>query len=400
MLIGPLTFLSLFQLLFPFFLAGGVVSHSLQLYRHERHPLTDERGQLRDGALAHHSHYVASRYANSRGDSKSAHHQKRGPHRRSHVSKRFDGSSPLLLMDPTVAWLGHMKIGGQDLKVWYDTGSFDIITNGPKYHASQSPTAHNTGTTFRMQYFDNSNSQGEIYLDTIQIGSLKADGVAIGSSQSKLDAFEEDAIAGCGPFVMGGSTFGPSYKSFPYALVQSGAIQHARFSFALSKKGYSEISFGKINRTMIDGDIEYVGLVPGQPWWAVEGQFLGRTLKMMIDSGTTYLHLNNDLFKELVGAIPGVTISRPGDNWIGVYECANPPDNITLSFGARTFHIRGDLLSAWKVGDDKCALSVMGLDHLTQDMPMVAGEILFQKAYIVFDFGATPQIGFAKRAIL
>ncbi|KAK0564278.1 hypothetical protein OC861_004380 [Tilletia horrida] len=382
-----LSFLSLFPSL--------CLSHKVQLSRRDRHPLINETtGLLNRDALQQHGHFVQARYAR-RFPQQAGHRTSRSPkHDSKHVTR---AAEQLHVMNPSVGWVGSMIVGGQELRVWYDTGSFDIITNGPTYDPDQSDTCYDSGRDFSVQYFDNSNTRGHVYYETISIAGLVGSGVAIGASESRLDRLEEDAIAGMGPYLHSSSTFGPNSRSFPYALKRSGAIQRGMFAFSLSKTGYSELSFGNYNTGLMRGGIQWVPLLRDKIWWTVQGNFLGRNLKMMVDSGTTYLTLETNLFFDTVGRIPGVTVTRWGDHYIGLYDCRYPPQGIAISFGSMRFPIDGDLLAAWRWDYWRCVLPVMSMDHLKPDMPMVAGEILFQRSYIVFDFDNF-QMGFAQRA--
>jgi hypothetical protein len=62
----------------------------------------------------------------------------------------------------------------------------------PQYNPSNSSTAEDQGYPFRLSYGDGSATTGQVYKDTVTVGSLTVDGQAVGAA---VDASSTSSVS-------------------------------------------------------------------------------------------------------------------------------------------------------------------------------------------------------------
>ncbi|KAK0540142.1 hypothetical protein OC842_000624 [Tilletia horrida] len=270
---------------------------------------------------------------------------------------------PLQFFPERIGWTTTMIVGGQKLKAYIDTGSGDLITDGPAYDPTKSRTARDTGIQFESS-LGGIPALGEVWNDTVEIGGLKVPSVPVGyTNGTNWDSGTEDMVAGFSPNFDGSSMFSDTSMPLPYYLHQAGAIREAVFALAVSEDS-GELTLGEINLARAKGSIEYFPRLSADADWDLQGSFLGQNVRMTIDSGAAVVHLALPFLKKVIGKVPGVTIVQaPGDPdiyWVA-YDCKKPPAPFSFTFGSTTITLRKELMRDGTLEDGRCVLPIQGL---------------------------------------
>jgi cathepsin D len=215
-----------------------------------------------------------------------------------------------LLSDKDILWYAEIKIGtGEAEEVFLvdvDTGSSDLFIPGSmckdncqghtKYDPSKSPTSKKTGKRFNLDFADKSSVRGSIYTDTVTVGTLVAEGQAIGVGEvySKCLAkniFSPDGLLGLGFAALSHMGTPPLMET----LTRTKKIDHPMFGVRLDlarlngDKG--ELTLGGYNEEHIAGSITYADVNDSKYWQvqldhaSVDNTVLTMKQNLIIDTG-------------------------------------------------------------------------------------------------------------------
>merc|ERR1719230_85371 len=232
---------------------------------------------------------------------------------------------------------GPIKIGGQDFKVIFDTGSANVWVPGkacgflicwthPRYNEAKSKTYEKDGRAYKVQY-----GSGPVE------GVFSKDTVTVGSIDVKHQPFAEVSKVSFGPlnlaFAAGkfDGLMGLGFKSIsqyqiptPFeAMVDQKLISEPVFAFYLqgdaSKEG--ELVFGGIDESHFTGDLVDVPLT-SETYWEVSldamsfgsSAVISSAQKAIIDSGTSLLAGPKEAVEALAKQA-GATSVMGGKEW-------------------------------------------------------------------------------------
>jgi cathepsin D len=328
--------------------------------------------------------------------------------------KRATASVPLQDEEDGALWQGSISVGtpSSQFTVDFDTGSSDTFLPGRNcrvncqghkvYNTAASSTAVDTGDTFSLAFGDGSTVSGEIFTDTVTIGSLTASRQAVGAATQystgfALSEFPPDGLMGMGfPQI---SVFGanPVFQT----LVAQGQTTQPVFSFKLATSG-SELFLGGIDTRLASGTFANVP-VTRVGFWEVNmgavsanGRTAGSNIDTIIDTGTTLVIGDPRTVAALYAAIPGAQdASRTIGAGFFTFPCNTDP-RVTLTFGGRQFPISLDTFNLGQVsaGSTNCVGGVVSESGLSF---WVVGDVFLQNVYTVFDVG-NEQVRFANLA--
>lgn len=148
----------------------------------------------------------------------------------------------------------------------------NCIADLQTYDPSLSPTSIDTGRTFEVSFLDGSTASGEVYLDTMQLGTLTASRVPIGRSAAPLFPNHPTLTGICGMSLPHTVSFG--MVSFFVYLLRTGVLARPLFAFALSR-GTSQMTIGGLDSTAYSGNIEYVPTLKQTGTWDVMASIQG-----------------------------------------------------------------------------------------------------------------------------
>ena len=302
-----------------------------------------------------------------------------------------------------------LTIGNQEFQVIFDTGSPDLwvysveTTDAPSgvplYDPLTSSTAVHTNGTFNISYADGSDSYGDVYLDTINLGGLVIKDQAVESPTYVSGNFLKTGSDGILGLSLGSNTILPA--GFPTTLqnlADSGELESLLFTSALTRSGefQSFYTFGYIDEDLLAGQTPtYVPIIPGSRWWEfpseyaiVNGQKYSRKGNTAIaDTGTTMIFLGASLVRAIYEPMGGVyDPTVPG--WLIPSDISvDQLTNVTLVAGNAEIFLQPLDLAFLPVNDTWVLGSIQETDKPGQ--PEVFGQYWLTNTYSIWDFGST-----------
>lgn len=313
-------------------------------------------------------------------------------------------------------YLCSVKVGGQKFHVDFDTGSSDfwlfsseLPTSDQKGHNIYQPQNSATqkklnGQSWVLQYGDGSQANGDVYKDTVQLGTLKITSQAVGVARNISTVFQRDTnIDG----VMGLafkelSNIVPTKQNTIIDNAIGQGLSKAVFSADLKKGVPGSYTFGYVNASQYIGNISYTPVDSSGGHWQItaSGYGVGKTytpdtLTGVVDTGSSLLMLpssvNTDYYNQVFGAVY--------DPVWGAYTfpCSSTLPSFVLGFGSNRFTLPGNYLNYGVLSDGtgRCYGGLQSSDSLGYN---VIGDIFLKGFFVVFDRSKTPpRIGFASK---
>jgi len=310
-------------------------------------------------------------------------------------------------------YYGPISIGGQAFKVIFDTGSSNLWVPGkdckfttcwthPKYDESKSKTFEKDGRAFKVQY-GSGPVAGTFAKDTVTVGSVEVPG-AVFAEVSTLSFGPGNVGYAMGKFdgILGLGFKSISQYGIPTAfemMMAQKLIDEPVFAFYLQNDATQagELTFGGIDTTKFEGDVEYVPLI-NESYWQVslEGMSYGgasvtSNIKAIVDSGTSLLAGPTAQVTQMAQKA-GATAAAGGKEY--TIDCSKdfstlPDLEITLG-GGKKFTLKGPdyVIKATMMGKTQCLFAMMGIDLPPQMGEMwILGDVFMRKYYTVFDYG-------------
>ena len=302
-----------------------------------------------------------------------------------------------------------LTIGDQEFLVIFDTGSPDLwvysaeTTDAPSglplYDPSASSTAIHTDGTFNISYVDGSDSYGDVYLDTINLGGIVIKDQAVEAPIYVSGKFLNTGSGGILGLAPGPNTILPAgVPTSLQNLATSGELESLLFTSALTRHGefQSFYTFGYIDQDLLAGQTpEYTPIIPGSMWWEfpsehaiVNGKKYSRKGNTAIaDTGTTMIYLGADLVRDIYEPMGGVyddTVPGwliPGD--ISVDQLTN----VTLFAGNAEIFLQQLDLVFFPVNDSWVLGSIQETEKPGD--PEIFGQYWLRNTYSIWDFGST-----------
>jgi len=311
---------------------------------------------------------------------------------------------------------GPIKIGGQDFKVIFDTGSANLWVPGKncsffkcwlhnKYDETKSKDFKVDGRKFEVQY-----GSGPVE------GIFNQDTVTVGDIDVKGQTFAEISTVSFGPlniaFAVGkfDGLLGLGFKSIsqyniptPFEqMIDQKLISESVFAFYLpsdpSQTG--ELVLGGIDKSHYTGDLVKVPLV-SETYWEVSLDVLKfgdstvvSSQKAIIDSGTSMLAGPTDAVKKLADTV-GAT-SLMGKEYVVDCSKVSSLPNLEVTLGGQSFTLTSTDYVLQMSG--QCLFAFVGLDVPAPRGPLwIMGDVFMRKYYCVFDYG-NKQMQFAPAA--
>jgi len=319
-----------------------------------------------------------------------------------------DGHSVPITDFQNAQFFGPIKVGGQDFKVIFDTGSSNLwvpskkcplfSTHGcglhPRYDPTKSSTYQKDGRTYKVQY-GSGPVEGVFDKDTVTVGDVTVKDQAFAEVTSLSFGFLNIGYA-AGKF---DGLLGLGFKSIsqyniptPFeAMVDQKLIDEPVFAFYLQNDAsvQGELVFGGIDKSHYTGDLKDVPLI-SETYWEVslDSMTYGTTKvsseKAIIDSGTSLLAGP----KEHIDAIAkqaGATLIMGKEYTIDCSKKSSLP-NLSVTLGGQDFSLTPDdyILSV----SGQCLFAFMPIDVPPPRGPLwIMGDIFMRKYYCVFDYG-------------
>jgi hypothetical protein len=323
------------------------------------------------------------------------------------ASVATDGASVPISDYQNAQFYGPIKVGGQDFKVIFDTGSANVWVPGkscgfltcwlhPRYDESKSSTYEKDGRRYNVTY-----GSGPVE------GIFSKDTVTVGGIEVKSQPFAEVSKVSFGPlniaFAAGkfDGLLGLGFKSIseyniptPFEnMIDQKLISEPVFAFYLqedaSKQG--ELVFGGIDKSHYTGDLVDVPLI-SETYWEVSldavkfggSSIISSPQKAIIDSGTSLLAGPKDVVASLAKKVGATSVM--GKEYIIDCSKTSSLPSLEVTLGGKSFELTADDYVLNVSG--QCLFAFIGLDVPPPRGPLwIMGDVFMRKYYCVFDYG-------------
>jgi len=302
---------------------------------------------------------------------------------------------------------GPIKVGGQDFKVIFDTGSSNIWVPGkncsflvcwlhPRYDDSKSKTYEKDGRQYKVQY-GSGPVEGVFSKDTVTVGDVDVKGqlfaevskVSFGPLNVAFAAGKFDGLLGLGFKSISQYQIPTPFES----MIDQKLIDEPVFAFYLQRDSsqQGELVFGGIDDKHYTGELVDVPLI-SETYWEVSldsMQFGGSAVvstavKAIIDSGTSLLGGPKDQVDALAKKVGATSVL--GKEY--TIDCAKKPSlpDLSVTLGGKEFVLSAEdyVLTV----SSQCLFAFIGIDVPPPRGPLwIMGDIFMRKYYCVFDYG-------------
>jgi len=304
-------------------------------------------------------------------------------------------------------FFGPIKIGGQDFKVIFDTGSANVWVPGkacpfrtcwlhPRYNEAKSKTYEKDGRQYKVQY-GSGPVEGVFSKDTVTVGSIDVKGqpfaevskVSFGPLNLAFAAGKFDGLMG-----LGFKSISQYQIPTPFeAMIEQKLIDEPVFAFYLQQDAsqQGELLFGGIDKSHYTRELVDVPLT-SETYWEVSLDamtFGGKPVissaqKAIIDSGTSLLAGPKEQVAALAQQVGAKSVF--GKEYIVDCSKRSSLPDLKVTLGGQEFTLTSEdyVLQV----SSQCLFAFMGIDVPPPHGPLwIMGDIFMRKYYCVFDYG-------------
>ncbi|KAH8901805.1 Asp-domain-containing protein [Coniochaeta sp. PMI_546] len=334
------------------------------------------------------------------------------------ISKRATGSATTTPIDTfDDAYITPVSIGtpAQTLNLDFDTGSSDLwvfssqlpssqVNGQTVYNPSLSSTAVlKSGYTWSISYGDGSSSSGNVYTDKVTIGGLTVSNQAVEAAKTVSSSFTSDpdidGLVGLGFDSL--NTVSPTKQPTWFDNIKS-SLDSPLFTADLKHNAPGHYNFGYIDSSAYTGTITYVSVNTNPGYWtwtssgyAVgSGSFSSTSISGIADTGTTLLYLPSTIVTAYYRQVSGSSNSRTYGGY--VFPCSATLPTFTFGVGSARITIPAAYLNYGPVATNVC---FGGLQSSSGIGINIFGDVALKAAFVVFNGGSTPTLGWAKKTL-
>lgn len=254
------------------------------------------------------------------------------------------------------------------------------------------------GYTWSISYGDGSSASGDVYRDTVAVGSVKTSGQAVEAAQKISAQFQQDRNNDglLGLAFSSINTVKPKAQKTFFDTVKS-QLDSPLFAASLKHNAPGTYDFGFIDNTKYTGSLTYTSVDSSQGFWmfTTDGYKVGSTsggpIQGIADTGTTLLLLPSDVVSAYYGQVPGAIDNQSAGGY--TFDCATHLPDFTVSIGGYEAVVPGSLINYAPItqGSSTCFGGIQGNSGLPFS---IFGDIFLKSQYVVFDSNG-PRLGFA-----
>ena len=309
---------------------------------------------------------------------------------RANVQKRASGETRLRR---NKAWSGQIEVGFPPQKslVVFDTGSADLFMDKSSYHPKLSLASKNLHKPFDFSYAS-LHVYGDVYLDDVSIGGVKAKHVPVGHGSKDFDGDDTGGTFGLSFATAENRVYGVEQDTFMWAAKKQHLIQSSTYQFTLRPRGKATLSVGKIDPFELGGLVTWSDKNTDKTFWRTTVELNGNKMEnAILDTGTNVISGPKDRIKDIIDQIDGMDVQELGDGaYQGTYDCRHPP-KLEFKVLGQTFKLPEEALNFGYAGD-KCFSSIIGSPGMND---WLLGSPFFQVGSIIFNFDVR-RMGIAK----
>ncbi|KAF4541128.1 Peptidase A1 [Lasiodiplodia theobromae] len=305
--------------------------------------------------------------------------------------------------------------GSADLWVWSTSLPSNVQSQGKSSnHAIFDPSKSSTfkksdGSTWQIQYGDQSSASGDVGTDTIDLGGLKVENQAIELASKLSDQFVQGEGDGLLGLAWGSiNTVKPEAVNTPVEnmIAQEDIPKDAELFTAYlgstkdtseADKGESFYTFGYIDQDVLKAagvDTPfYVDIDNSQGFWqftstsaSVNGQTIQRSGNTAIaDTGTTLALVADDVVDAIYKAIPGAKYDSQNQGYVFPSSVtADQLPEVSFAVGEKLFVVQKEDLAFADAGNGFVYGGIQSRGDMTFD---ILGDTFLKGIYAIFDQG-------------
>jgi aspergillopepsin I len=311
-------------------------------------------------------------------------------------------------------FLSPISIGtpAQVLNVDFDTGSSDLWvfsteTANAGSHTVYSPSNSSTAqklseATWSVKYGDGSTSNGDVYMDVVDVGGLTVSSQAVESAQVVSDVFISDPVNSgiLGLAFSSINTVKPTRQKTFFDNAQ-GSLDLPVFTADLKHNAPGTYNFGFIDTSLYTGTLESVDVDSKAGYWTFTASGYGvgsaaittGNITGIADTGTSLLMLPTSVVQAYYAEVEGAQNVASAGGWI--FSCSAALPDFQFVVGAVTITIPGKYIN-YAPTDHTGQSCFGGLQDRGPPGINVFGDVALKSAFVVFD-GSKPSLGWATK---
>ncbi|KKK19892.1 hypothetical protein P175DRAFT_0429296 [Aspergillus ochraceoroseus IBT 24754] len=317
----------------------------------------------------------------------------------------YSGSAVTTPEENDTEYLTPVDVGGTVLNLDIDTGSADLWVFSSELPASEqsghsvyNPKDNSTkmpGYTWKISYGDGSNASGNVYRDTVTVGSVVARHQAVEAAQQISSQFQQDRNNDglLGLAFSSINTVSPLPQKTFFDTVKS-QLDSPLFAVTLKHNAPGTYDFGHIDRKKYSGSLTYTDVDSSDGFWKFSATAGSTKFDAIADTGTTLVLIDTAIANSYYSKVTGAQNSQSYGGW--VFPCSTSLPSFTITIGDYDAVIPSEYINYAPVttGSSTCFGGIQnnqGLDF------SILGDVFLKSQYVVFD-SEGPRLGFAAQA--
>lgn len=307
-------------------------------------------------------------------------------------------------------YLTPVNVGGTTLNLDFDTGSADLWVFSAELpsaeqsgHALYKPSNGTklSGASWSISYGDGSSASGDVYKDTVSVGSVKATGQAV-EAASKISAQftkdkNNDGLLGLAFSSI--NTVKPKAQTTFFDTVKS-SLASPLFAVTLKHNAPGTYDFGFIDKSKYTGSLAYADVDNSQGFWEFTadsysvGSSKGSSIKGIADTGTTLLLLDDEVVSAYYKQVQGAQQDSSAGGY--TFDCSSKLPDFTVTISGYDAVVPGDLIN-FAPASEGSSTCLGGIQSNSGIGFSIFGDIFLKSQYVVFDSNG-PRLGFAAQS--
>jgi aspergillopepsin I len=309
-----------------------------------------------------------------------------------------------------IEYLTPVNVGCTTLNLDFDTGSADLWVFSQELPSSEqsghSVYKPNNGTkipgaSWSISYGDGSSASGDVYKDTVSVGSVKATGQAV-EAASKISAQftkdqNNDGLLGLAFSSI--NTVKPKPQTTFFDTVKS-SLASPLFAVTLKHNAPGTYDFGFIDKSKYTGSLAYADVDNSQGFWEFTadsykvGSQSGSSIKGIADTGTTLLLLDDEVVSAYYKQVDGAQQDSSAGGY--TFDCSAKLPDFTVTISGYDAVVPGDLIN-YAPASQGSSTCLGGIQSNSGIGFSIFGDIFLKSQYVVFDSNG-PRLGFAAQS--
>ncbi|KAF9893236.1 Type I transmembrane sorting receptor [Aspergillus nanangensis] len=315
--------------------------------------------------------------------------------------------------DNDAEYLTPVTVGSTVMNLDFDTGSADLWVFSSELSAAEQ-TGHSVykpannatkmdGASWKISYGDGSNANGDVYKDTVAVGSITAHNQAVEAAKEISQQFVQDRNSDglLGLAFSSINTVKPQSQKTFFDTVKS-ELDSPLFAVSLKYHAPGSYDFGFLDKTKYKGTIKYADVDSSEGFWKFtadgysvgDGQANSSPIAAIADTGTTLVMLPDDIIEDYYKQVPQAQDNEQAGGW--VFPCSTSLPNFTFVIGGYQAVIPGKHINFAPLqgGGSTCFGGIQSNEGLQFS---ILGDVFLKSQYVVFD-SQGPRLGFAAQA--